>query len=399
MKNKQKNSEIIKDGIKILTEGFCSQIILYGPPGTSKTYSAQKIAKSITENNPGISKDNDKDIAIPYIQIIQFHPSYNYDDFIRGITVKTIEKQIVYETQDKIFGKTAKAAAKDNKNKYVLIIDEINRAPLASVLGELIYGLEYRKKSIFTPYEVDGTNELKIPENLYIIGTMNTADRSIGTIDYAVRRRFAFLPVYPEREEIAGTWDGDEEPSKTGDNGLGNENGGTTENQNTESKILEILQEADKNDTNKIINIDKDKSTGQLTVSGKLASIGQLAVALFDYLIGNSDERDKSKENGMFSSNCLEDQSINADDIKIGHTYFMGRKKTDTGNSDNKIADQLKFLRFRLKYQIMPVYQEYINDGLINRSEGDKWLKRIVDICTDISKGIEKFSGKYNEKA
>jgi 5-methylcytosine-specific restriction enzyme B len=79
--------------------------------------------------------------------------------------------------------------------EYVLIIDEINRANLSSVLGELIYALEYRGQNVESMYEVDGSNKLLLPENLLIIGTMNTADRSVGHIDYAIRRRFAFIPI------------------------------------------------------------------------------------------------------------------------------------------------------------------------------------------------------------
>jgi hypothetical protein len=86
--------------------------------------------------------------------------------------------------------------------KFVCIIDEINRAHLAAVLGELIYGLEYRGSAVNTPYAVDEDRRLVIPPNLYLIGTMNTADRSIGHIDYAVRRRFAFVPLRPQRSVV-----------------------------------------------------------------------------------------------------------------------------------------------------------------------------------------------------
>ncbi|MCJ8498047.1 AAA family ATPase [Chryseobacterium salipaludis] len=95
----------------------------------------------------------------------------------------------------------------DNKSEstqlknYVLIIDEINRANLSSVLGELIYALEYRNEPVESMYEVDGSAQLVLPPNLYIIGTMNTADRSVGHIDYAIRRRFAFVDVLPEELE------------------------------------------------------------------------------------------------------------------------------------------------------------------------------------------------------
>lgn len=107
-----------------------------------------------------------------------------FKDFVKGKSISVEEKSKVTE-----------------KN-YVLIIDEINRANLPSVLGELIYGLEYRGEPVDSMYEVDGNRSMVVPPNLYIIGTMNTADRSVGHIDYAIRRRFAFLEVLPTIEPI-----------------------------------------------------------------------------------------------------------------------------------------------------------------------------------------------------
>jgi 5-methylcytosine-specific restriction protein B len=92
----------------------------------------------------------------------------------------------------------------------VLIIDEINRANLSSVLGELIYALEYRGEAVESMYAVSGDNELILPPNLYIIGTMNTADRSVGHIDYAIRRRFAFVEMLPENLGKSGMTEFDE---------------------------------------------------------------------------------------------------------------------------------------------------------------------------------------------
>ena len=169
------------------------QIILYGPPGTGKTY----LAKQFVLRHWNLLEDQYK--------VVQFHPAYNYEDFVRGVQVKTVNGQVQYDTVHRIFSEMCKAARDDRdprSNKYVLIIDEINRANLASVLGELIYGLEYRGDPVRTPYEVDGEFNLVVPNNLYIIGTMNTADRSIGHIDYAVRRRFAFFPMLPNRNII-----------------------------------------------------------------------------------------------------------------------------------------------------------------------------------------------------
>ena len=96
----------------------------------------------------------------------------------------------------------AERAAQKPQEKHVLVIDEINRANVSAVLGELIYGLEYRGKEVQTPYKVDGKTGLVIPENLQIIGTMNTADRTIGQIDYAVRRRFAFVHCPPDKSVV-----------------------------------------------------------------------------------------------------------------------------------------------------------------------------------------------------
>ena len=129
---------------------------------------------------------------------MQFHPAYNYEDFVRGIQVSGQDEKIRYENVQRIFSGMCKAAEKDPDKKYVLIIDEINRAHIAAVLGELIYGLEYRNARITTPYAIQGDDTLSVPNNLYIIGTMNTADRSIGHIDYAVRRRFAFVSCPPD---------------------------------------------------------------------------------------------------------------------------------------------------------------------------------------------------------
>nr|WP_275895711.1 AAA family ATPase [Acidibrevibacterium fodinaquatile] len=131
----------------------------------------------------------------------QFHPSYNYDDFVRGIRIRTNEGQTNYTVENGPLLRMAKTAADRRDQKFILIIDEINRANVAAVLGEMIYALEYRGQPVALQYG-DGGATARLPENLYIIGTMNTADRSIGHIDYAVRRRFAFIPLHPERHVV-----------------------------------------------------------------------------------------------------------------------------------------------------------------------------------------------------
>ena len=151
------------------------QIILQGPPGTGKTFIAQRIARYITQN------DN-------LVETIQFHPSYSYEDFIEGYR----PKDSGFELGNGIFKKFCKKAKEDQNNEYVLIIDEINRGNLSKIFGELLYLLEYRKESVQLTYSQE---KFSLPDNLYIIGTMNTADRSLAIMDYALRRRFYFKNI------------------------------------------------------------------------------------------------------------------------------------------------------------------------------------------------------------
>lgn len=158
------------------------QVIFYGPPGTGKTYTARNIAKYIASQKHGI------------VELVQFHPSYAYEDFIQGIRPVTrndgsleykIEKGRLLKFCDK---------AKSHDGISVLIIDEINRAELSRVFGELMYLLEYRNETI----TLASGEFFSFPKNVYVIGTMNTADRSIALVDHALRRRFAFLRLFPE---------------------------------------------------------------------------------------------------------------------------------------------------------------------------------------------------------
>ncbi|GDZ96308.1 ATPase [Planktothrix agardhii CCAP 1459/11A] len=157
------------------------QIILQGPPGTGKTFIAKKLAEHFTRGRDGFS------------EIIQFHPSYSYEDFIQGIRPRTENGQLTYDLVPGRFLEFCKKA-ESYDDICVLIIDEINRANLSNVFGELMYLLEYRDQEI----NLAGSNEsFKIPENVRIIGTMNTADRSIALVDHALRRRFAFIKIAP----------------------------------------------------------------------------------------------------------------------------------------------------------------------------------------------------------
>ena len=314
------NTQAQEDNLVIKLLKYKPQIILQGPPGTGKTREAKRIAKALL----GLG-ENDSLEGNEQFKLIQFHPSYSYEDFVRGIVAKPNEEGngIVYTAENKILGAFAKEAfnnwhkaqqstqtlkeeevfeafiehikeelaqsedykyplteavylfdADDKRFKYkgdnwevhsnglnmnyaeikriiesgvrdrqgvtklttiggqarqhasyflrivekyyefrenykptvdkiplknyVLVVDEINRANLSAVLGELIYALEYRGEAVQSMYAIEGENNLTLPPNLYIIGTMNTADRSVGHIDYAIRRRFAFVNILPK---------------------------------------------------------------------------------------------------------------------------------------------------------------------------------------------------------
>lgn len=164
------------------------QVILYGPPGTSKTYYAKGLALVV-------AKDPNK------IEFVQFHPSYSYEDFVEGIFPEVNEDtgQITFKIEDKIFKKLCKEAENNPDGDYVLIIDEINRADLSKVFGEIFYALEYRKEAVKLLYSRES---FTIPTNLYIIGTMNTLDKSTIDIDFALMRRFKFFEVSPDTEVL-----------------------------------------------------------------------------------------------------------------------------------------------------------------------------------------------------
>ncbi|WP_233897074.1 McrB family protein [Tenacibaculum piscium] len=385
---------VLKDKIDVLLHK--KQIILQGPPGTGKTRLAKQIASEMTtsENN---------------FKVIQFHPSYTYEDFVRGISVKNNQNgNIEYKTENKILAKIAKEALKnytdsqketaslnkefqlneyftlfvdfiedkievnngffkltdnvgllssdedafrykgnwnENGNRmlfkdilqaftdgnivrqdvkknsnlsgsakqhssyfirvlnmfqqflkdenltfenisvekeplknYVLIIDEINRANLSSVLGELIYALEYRGEAVESMYEKEGEgNSIILPPNLYIIGTMNTADRSVGQIDYAIRRRFAFVDVLPE-----------------------------------------VIEES---------TLEND-------------------------LKFNTDSFNEVEALFIGDNNHLSDE-FKAKDVQLGHSYFIYKE----ANFD-----------MNLKYEIKPILQEYVADGILKES-------------------------------
>lgn len=213
-----------------------------------------------------------------------FHQSMDYEEFVEGIKPKTINGNIAYELENGIFKEACKSA---ENNKVVLIIDEINRGNISKIFGELITLLEVDKRKgkeneieVILPYSKE---KFSVSDNLYIIGTMNTADRSIGYIDYALRRRFAFISIKADKLAIENYYD----------------------------------------NINK--NFDcKDK-----------------AINLFDEI------------KNLIDKNINEE--FEADDIMIGHSYFM--------------AQNFEELQNKLEYEIKPLLLEYFKDGILKSKD------------------------------
>lgn len=359
------------------------QIILQGPPGTGKTREAKRIAKQLLGLN-----DNDSLEGNEQFKLIQFHPSYSYEDFVRGIVAQPNETGggIVYTAENKVLAKFAEKALKafqepikwenfrdflekekkegrevyfdggkelkynfiqnnelrylsrgnhnlagipieefcqrnlndkfdsfyknyhkwgwkfitdyfikwandfKRKKSYIFVIDEINRANLSTVLGELIYALEYRGESVESMYALDDTKESRkiiLPPNLYIIGTMNTTDRSVGHIDYAIRRRFAFVNMLPK--ELEG-------------------------------------------------NFDKNL----------FKAVSKLFIENYDEYINNTDTELKRAKTLS--------PEFKPEDVWLGQSYFIQKKYSDGKDVPMSI---------RWEYEIKPILLEYIKDGIL----------------------------------
>jgi MoxR-like ATPase len=164
------------------------QVIFYGPPGTGKTYVARELARHYAGQTDRV-------------EIIQFHPSYAYEDFVEGYRPRAGNGEVGFRLVEGPLKRIAHLARQDPGARFVLLIDEINRGNLAKVFGELYFLLEYRGAEVRLQY----SEELfALPKNLWIVGTMNTADRSIALVDAALRRRFYFVPFFPTEPPVEG---------------------------------------------------------------------------------------------------------------------------------------------------------------------------------------------------
>lgn len=163
-------------------------IILQGPPGVGKTFIARKLAYEIMQ-----------EIKDANIEMVQFHQSYSYEDFIQGL--RPTQKGS-FDLRDGIFYSFCQRALAHPDRPFFFIIDEINRGNLSKIFGELMMLIEADKReekfALKLTYAEDEEDRFYVPSNLYIIGTMNTADRSLAIVDYALRRRFAFITLQPD---------------------------------------------------------------------------------------------------------------------------------------------------------------------------------------------------------
>ena len=165
-------------------------VVLQGPPGTGKTRMANELLRQFF---PGRG------------MTVQFHPAVTYEDFVVGLSPDAQDRGLRFAVRE---GWLTRAIRQAKDGPFVLVIDEVNRADLGKVLGEAIYLFEAgevggeRARRVNLPHAIDGQSELQLPDDLFVVATMNTADRSIASMDLAIRRRFAFVTVPPNRDVI-----------------------------------------------------------------------------------------------------------------------------------------------------------------------------------------------------
>ena len=159
------------------------QLVLQGVPGTGKTHVARCLARHLTGDRP------------EQLTTVQFHPAYSYEEFVEGLRPTTGGGPAGYAVEPGVLRRVAERAARHPADPHVLLVDELNRGNLPRVFGELLYLLEYRDQAVTLP---TSKAEFRLPPNLFVLATLNPADRSVTPLDQATRRRFAFLDMPPE---------------------------------------------------------------------------------------------------------------------------------------------------------------------------------------------------------
>ena len=224
-----------KNGLEMLRTGN-QAMIFYGPPGTGKTHHAQEVARELLELGrlPGkeeeetpspmpLSKESFAAANFTSLfgaispatlnhgcwELVQFHPSYSYQDFIGGIMPDVDGTTVAYHKIHGIFKRFCDRAREFSDWPFVFMIDEINRADLSAVFGELLFAIEYRGRTVNLPH----FGPFDIPKNVFIIGTMNISDKSLVTFDLALRRRFLFFKLKPDLHTLED-WNDGAEPEK-----------------------------------------------------------------------------------------------------------------------------------------------------------------------------------------